>query len=635
MLTFRNLSLRRGGKLLFEEVSLTLYSGQKVGLVGANGCGKSSLFALVQGEIQPDAGDLNLPGRVEIAHVAQEMPATEVPALDFVMAGDQELVALRDAIEATETAGDGPRLAELHARLEAVGGYTAPSRAARLLHGLGFQPGEEAFPVSRFSGGWRMRLNLAQALMCRSELLLLDEPTNHLDLDAVIWLEGWLRDYPGTLLLISHDRDFLDSVTAATLHIAEGRIRLYPGNYSAFERQRAEQLSQQQAAYTKQQQEVAQVRRFVERFRAKATKARQAQSRLKALERLELIAPAHVDSPFRFAFRPPERLPHPLIRLEETRAGYAGLAVLEGVNLALAPGDRIGLLGPNGAGKSTLIKLLAGVMAPLNGHRLPAQDLRIGYFAQHQVEQLRLAESPLEHLRRLDPLASEQTLRDFLGSLGFAGDAALAPVAPFSGGEKARVALALVIWQRPNLLLLDEPTNHLDLEMRLALSEALQAYEGGLVVVSHDRHLLRITTDQLLLVHDRRVQPFDGALEDYAAWLTRRETQGANDHLTEPRGAHTADERRDRRRRDAEDRRRLAPLREALNRSERQLAELAQRQQTLAAQLAHPELYRDENKPELLALIEAKRALDRSAEDAETAWLSTCETLEALQAKLG
>ena len=634
MLKLTNLALRRGAKLLFQNTSLTLYAGQKVGLVGANGCGKSSLFALVRGELHPDAGELSLPARIEIAHVAQETPTSEASASAYVMAGDRELAELEGALQEAEIGTDGPRLAELHARFEAIGGYTAPSRAARLLRGLGFKPGEEEAPVNRFSGGWRMRLNLAQALMCRSDLLLLDEPTNHLDLEAVIWLEGWLRDYPGTLLLISHDREFLDASTDATLHIEQGRVRLYAGNYSAFERQRAEHLAQQQSAYTKQQQEVAQIRRFVDRFRAKATKARQAQSRLKALERLELIAPAHIDSPFHFAFRPPERLPHPLIKLEQAGAGYGDTQVLEEVSLSLAPGDRVGLLGPNGAGKSTLIKLLAGMLAPSTGQRLAAQDLRLGYFAQHQVEQLRLDQSPLEHLRRIDPAASEQALRDFLGSLGFHGDAPLEPVAPLSGGEKARLTLGLLIWQRPNLLLLDEPTNHLDLEMRLALSEALQAYEGGLVVVSHDRHLLRITTDLLLLVHQHRVQPFDGAIDDYSAWLAQQGSEQDGDARGESQGAHTADERRDRRRREADERRRLLPLREDLKRLERRLANLAEQQQGLERQLADPSLYLEASKSRLLELLAEKRELDQTAGEIEAVWLDTCERLEQAQAQL-
>jgi ATP-binding cassette, subfamily F, member 3 len=470
MLQLTNLSLRRGPRLLFEGASLTVHPGQKVGVVGANGCGKSSLFALIRGELQPDAGDFASPPGWVIAHVAQQTPGGEREAIEFVMDGDEELRAVQQALAEAERAGDGLRQAELHGRLEAIGGWEAESRAGKLLHGLGFAPGDERRPVDSYSGGWRMRLALARTLMCRSDLLLLDEPTNHLDLDAVIWLEAWLKGYPGTLLLISHDRDFLDAVAGQIAHIEQGRLTAYAGNYSAFERQRAERLAQQQAAFGRQQLEVARVRRFVERFRAKATKARQAQSRLKALERMELIAPAHVDTPFSFAFREPAALPHPLLRLEEAAAGYGETTVVSSVDLSLAPGERVGLLGPNGAGKSTLIKALAGLLPLRNGRRLPAQTLAVGYFAQHQMDQLRPADSPLLHLKRLAPDRSEQELRDYLGGFAFSGDQALAPVAPFSGGEKARLALALLIWRRPNLLLLDEPTNHLDLDMRHALS---------------------------------------------------------------------------------------------------------------------------------------------------------------------
>jgi len=525
MLQLRNVELRRGTRRLLEDADLTVYPGQKLGLVGANGCGKSSLFALIMGELHPDAGEVLVPAGWEIAHVAQQTPSGDQPAIELVMDGDRELRQVQHDLAVAEAAGDGLRQGELHARLEAIGGYTAESRAARLLHGLGFSPGEERRPVDSWSGGWRMRLGLARTLMCRSDLLLLDEPTNHLDLDAVIWLESWLRAYPGTLILISHDRDFLDAIVRQVAHIEQGRLNYYTGNYTAFEALRAERLSQRQAAFVRQQQEIARIQGFVERFRAKATKARQAQSRLKALERMEHIAPAHVDSPFHFAFRAPPSLPRPLLTLEGGRAGYGERLVLDRIKLDLVPGDRVGLLGPNGAGKSTLIKVLAGRLPLLAGEQRQAQGLRIGYFAQHQMDQLRPDESPLKHLQRLAPEATEQVLRDYLGGFDFAGDKALEPVAPFSGGEKARLALALVIWGRPNLLLLDEPTNHLDLEMREALSEALQDYEGALVVVSHDRHLLRVTVDQLLLVDGGREAPFDGDLDDYPAWLLRRQSR--------------------------------------------------------------------------------------------------------------
>jgi len=636
MLQLTGVGLRRGGKLLIEGADLRVNPGQKVGVVGANGCGKSSLFALLRGELAPDSGEVSIPAGWQLAHVAQQTPGGDRPAIELVIDGDKELRDVQAALAAAEQADDGVRQAELHGRLEAIGGYEAESRAARLLHGLGFAIGDERRPVGSYSGGWRMRLALAQALMCRSDLLLLDEPTNHLDLDAVIWLEAWLSDYPGTLLLISHDRDFLDSVAGQICHIERGRLRLYNGGYSAFERQRAEQLAQQQAAFARQQREIAHVRAFVDRFRAKATKARQAQSRLKALERMELIAPAHVDSPFRFSFAAPDSQPHPLLRLEGVAAGYGDSAVLSGLRLSLAPGERIALLGPNGAGKSTLIKLLAGRLPPLAGEYQPAQGLRIGYFAQHQMDQLRPDDSPLAHLLRLDPQSPEQQLRDYLGGFDFGGDRALEPVAPFSGGEKARLALALIIYQRPNLLLLDEPTNHLDLEMRHALSEALQDFDGALVLVSHDRHLLRITCDTLLLVDGGRVEPFDGSLDDYPAWLAARGQARPDGRVeADPTGAGSGPgSRRDQRRQDAEHRARLQPLRKRLRQLEDRLDSLTTRQSGLEAQLADPALYADDAKSRLLGLLADKQRVDAELAQVEQDWLSTGEELEAQQARL-
>ncbi len=641
MLQLRQIDLRRGTRLLLAAADLCVYPGQKVGLVGANGCGKSSLFALIQGELHPDAGEVLVPPGWEIAHVAQQTPSGDQPAIELVMDGDRELRQVQRELMEAEAAGDGLRQGELHARLEAIGGYTAESRAARLLHGLGFNPGEERRPVSSWSGGWRMRLGLARTLMCRSDLMLLDEPTNHLDLDAVIWLETWLRNYPGTLLLISHDRDFLDTIVRQITHIEQGQLNFYTGNYSAFEALRAERLSQRQAAFVRQQQEISRIQGFVERFRAKATKARQAQSRIKALERMERIAPAHVDSPFHFAFRAPPSLPRPLLTLDEGRAGYGNKIILHKVRLSLEPGDRIGLLGPNGAGKSTLIKVLAGQLPLASGHQGQAQGLRIGYFAQHQMDQLRPDDSPLRHLQRLAPEATEQALRSYLGGFDFAGDKALEPVAPFSGGEKARLALALVIWGRPNLLLLDEPTNHLDLEMREALGEALQDYEGALVVVSHDRHLLRVTVDQLLLVDAGRVAPFDGDLDDYPTWLLRRQTRaeavegsgdgGGREETADPAATlapETAAARKDQRRQDAEERKRLQPLRQRLQKLEAQLDQLATRRATLEGELADPGLYEAEGKPRLLKLLADKQRLDAELEDVEANWLITSEELE-------
>jgi ATP-binding cassette subfamily F protein 3 len=523
MIKLQNLSIRRGSRLLFEDANLLIHPGQNVGLTGANGVGKSSLFAVFQQQLHADHGEVSIPEAWTIAHVAQETPAVDVSAIDYVLQGDVELTRLQSALAKAELEHDGHAQSELHDKLAAIDGYTAHSRAGRLLHGLGFKPGQEAHPVNAFSGGWRMRLNLAQALMCRSDLLLLDEPTNHLDLEAVYWLEEWLRNYPGTLVLISHDRDFLDRVVTHIVHIEQQRMKAYTGNYSSFEIARAEHLANQQAAHQKQQREIAHIRQFVTRFKAKATKAKQAQSRVKALERMELIAPAHVDSPFHFSFKEPTRLASPLLVLDKAAVGYGEEALIEGVKLSLAPGDRVGLLGPNGAGKSTLIKLIAGVLPIMKGKRKEAKDIRIGYFAQHQLEQLDDEATPLQHLQRLDRVATETELRNFLGGFGFHGDSALMKVAPFSGGEKARLVLALLVYQRPALLLLDEPTNHLDLEMRLALTLALQDFDGALVIVSHDRHLLRTVADDLWLIADGKALPFDDDLEGYRQWVLSRE----------------------------------------------------------------------------------------------------------------
>jgi len=634
MLQLDHLSLRRGPRLLIEDATAQIHPGQRVGLTGANGTGKSSLFALILGEFGPDAGSLKLPRDWVIAHVAQETPADQRPAIEYALDGDAELRAVQAELAEAEQADDGHRLARLHEQMGHIGGYQARARAARLLHGLGFRPGEEERPVNSFSGGWRMRLNLAKALMCRSDLLLLDEPTNHLDLDAVLWLEDWLTSYPGTLLLISHDRDFLDNVVTQVAHIEQGRLTLYTGNYSAFEHARAERLANQQAAFEKQQREITHMQAFVDRFRAKATKARQAQSRLKALERMTVIAPAHVDSPFRFAFKPPVKNPRPLLRLDEAAAGYGDTPIFRDARFSLNPGDRIGLLGPNGAGKSTLIRLLAGELAPMTGERIEAQDLAIGYFAQHQLEQLHPEHSALEHLQQLDPKASEQSLRDFIGGFGFAGDRATGPVAPFSGGEKARLVLAMLVYQKPNLLLLDEPTNHLDLEMRLALAEALQDFEGAMVIVSHDRHLLRVTCDQLVLVHGGRVHEFDGDLEDYPRWLAQqqRQTEAAPDAAEDDSAAGSAADRKARKRDEAEQRRRLQPLRQQVQRAEQQVDRLSARQAELEAELADPALYEDANRERLKGLLADKARLDGELETVEAEWMDAAEALEQAQA---
>ncbi len=629
MLQVTNLALRRGAKLLFSAASFQVYPGHRVGVTGVNGCGKSSLFALLCGELTADAGEATFPKDWMLAHVAQETPADPRAALEYVLDGDGELRAVQSALRAAECANDGQRLAELHAQFDLIGGYDAPSRAARLLHGLGFLPGQEHQSVASFSGGWRMRLNLARALMCRSDLLLLDEPTNHLDLEAVIWLEAWLKSYRGALLLISHDRDFLDGVCTHVLHVEQGAVNMYNGNYSAFERLRAARLAQQQAVHARQQREVAHMQRFIERFKAKASKARQAQSRVKALERMELVAAVNADSPFTFQLQTPDALPHPLLQLKEVSVGYGHTPTLSNIKLSLAPGDRIGLLGVNGAGKSTLIKLLAGEMTPLCGERLPAQALRIGYFAQHQVEQLNVQWSALEHLRHSHPQVPDQVLRDYLGSFAFAGDMATTPVAPFSGGEKARLVLALLVYQKPNLLLLDEPTNHLDLQMRDALALALQDFEGAMVMVSHDRYMLRSTTDRLWLVRAGKVGEFEQSLDDYPRWLAEQEA------LENPReqavpmqeAEHSAAARKEKRRQEAELRQQQLPLRQKLAALENDVARLTREQIALTELLSDAGIYEDAQKTRLMQVLAEKQKVDAELSAAEEAWLLLAEAL--------
>jgi ATP-binding cassette subfamily F protein 3 len=631
MLRLSNITLARGSKRLLEGASLTVHPGHRVGLIGANGSGKSSLFALLRGELDPDAGEVALPPSWVIAHVAQETPPVRRPAIEYVLDGDGELRAIeRELAEAeADPHASGEHLAELHHRFDAVDGHSARARAATLLSGLGFSDARHAEPVAGFSGGWRMRLNLAQALMTRSDLLLLDEPTNHLDLDAVLWLEQWLQRYPGTLLLVTHDRDFLDATATEIAHLDGRKLRLYTGNYSAFERERAQMLALQQAQYAKQQRQIAHLRSYIDRFRAKATKARQAQSRIKTLERMELISAAHVDSPFAFEFPASEIRARQLVKLEGAMLGYAGKPVLPSVDWSILAGERIGLLGPNGAGKSTLLRAIAGELSLDAGQRLAAQGLRIGYFAQHQLEQLRLAESALWHVQRLEPQTREQELRDFLGGFDFRGDRVLAPVGEFSGGEKARLTLALLVRQRPNLLLLDEPTNHLDIEMREALTEALQDYEGALVVVAHDRYLLRATADELWLVADGRLARFDGDLDDYRDWVLSGRGRAA-DIEARPR------ERRDRKsekRAQAEARQRRSaqrrPLQEQLEKLEQTLETLSAEKRALEAWLASPAAYDEGNKPQLLEAIAAQRDLNWRLAQAERQWLDLQELLEA------
>jgi len=624
MLNFKNIALRRGARVLFANSTFTIHKGQKAGFTGANGAGKSSLFALVKKELSLDEGEFSMPPHLEIAHVAQETPAVSSSAIDYVIDGDQELRRLQKQLILAETADNGLKQAELHAALENIGGYTAQARASRLMNGLGFTADQEHNAVNSFSGGWRMRLNLAQALMCRSDVLLLDEPTNHLDLDAVIWLQDWLCKYPGTLLLISHDRDFLDTITDHIVHIEQNKAEIYTGNYSAFERMRAEKLSQQQSAYQKQQREIAHIQSFVDRFKAQATKARQAQSRIKALERMEVIAMAHVDSPFDFSFAKPGKMPNPLLTLDKADIGYGDTCIIKQAGLSISPGDRIGLLGPNGAGKSSLIKVLAGDMLPMSGKRQEAEALKIGYFAQHQLEQLQLDESPLWHVQKLDKLATEKELRNFLGGFDFQGDKVLEAVRPFSGGEKARLVLALLVYQNPNLLLLDEPTNHLDLEMRHALSVALQDYQGAIVVVSHDRHLLRSVTDQLLLVSGGKVQPFDGDLDDYRIWLTEQK-KGDDKSIIE---SNDTVSRKDQRKLDADRRKKHKPLFDTLKKAEMAVEKYHNEQRDLEHQLADPAIYEASEKNQLKRILDRKIQVDKALDEAESAWMEAEEAIE-------
>ncbi|HHJ40116.1 MAG: ABC transporter ATP-binding protein [Methylothermaceae bacteria B42] len=629
MLSFHEVSLRRGGRLLFEHATFTVQRGDRTGLVGANGTGKSSLLGLILGELSPDSGHLQMPPDLTIASVTQEVSDLDRQALDYVLDGDKELRALQTQLRKAEQNGDGILQAELHARLEAIGGYQAKAKAARLLNGLGFANSDLEKKVEDFSGGWRMRLHLAKALMCRSDLLLLDEPTNHLDLDAVIWLQEWLKTYPGTLLLISHDRDFLDQICDHILHLEQGRIKHYTGNYSAFEKLRAQALAQQQAAYRKQQREKDHLLQFIHRFRAKATKAKQVQSRIKVLERLAEIAPAHVDSPFHFRLPRPEYLSFPLVRLENARLGYGETTILREVNLTLGPGDRLGLLGPNGAGKSTLIKTLAGEISPLVGSKETADQLKIGYFAQHQLEQLVPRQTALVHFQLLDRQAREEKLRSFLGGFGFSGERATTPVETFSGGEKARLVLALIVYQKPNLLLLDEPTNHLDIEMRHALTLALQDYPGALILVSHDRHLLRCVTDDYWLVANGHAVPYSGNLEDYRRWLLEQRNRGTSAQSETP-----ALSRRDLRREEAKRRQQLRPLKQALAKAEEEVERLTAAKDKFEQQLADPSLYQPEAKQRLQALLLEKGEIDKQLQLAEERWMAAEEKLDAINGTL-
>jgi ATP-binding cassette subfamily F protein 3 len=629
MLALTNIALRRGRKVLFENASFQIHAGQRMGLIGANGCGKSSLFAMLLGELEPDDGELALDPKAVIAHVAQESPHGRGSAVDYVMDGDQELRAVQAAIAEGEAAADQPDLHLLYERMEAIDGFTAESRASRLLHGLGFAADEYTKPVNEFSGGWRMRLNLARALMCRSDILLLDEPTNHLDLPAILWLERWLIAYEGILLVVSHDRDFLDQICTRVAHIEHEAINQFTGNYSQFEAQRAEQLAQQQAMYARQQKEIKHIQSYVDRFRYKASKARQAQSRIKMLERMQKIAPAHVDSPFRFHFFEPEKQPQHLLGLIDAAVGYGDDVILDNINLNLSAGDRIGLLGVNGAGKSTLVKALSTGSTLLKGERLLSKDTKLGYFAQHQLELLRPEQSPIDHLRDFAPDEREQDHRDYLGRFGFSGDRIFEPVAPFSGGEKARLVLALMIRQGPNLLLLDEPTNHLDLEMRQALSVALIEYTGALVVISHDRHLLRSVCDELLIVHDGIVDRFNRSLDDYPAWLREQEEKAGQAMARWQDSPAKSINRKQQRQEQARRRQRLKPLRDKVRDVENELAAQRARLADLDTRLTDESLYSDPGrKDELTRLVQDQAAARSAIESLEWAWLEASEKLE-------
>ncbi len=613
MINFVDLALRRSSTLLFQSVSLKIYPGQKVGITGANGCGKSSLFALIRGGLGADQGDFSMPQDWAVASVEQETQLSDRIAIEHVIDGDVELRQVQARLQQAEQKLDPMQIASCHERLQEIEGYQADSRAARLLAGLGFSEADMRRPLLHFSGGWIMRLNLARALMCRSDLLLLDEPTNHLDLDAVIWLEQWLQRYQGTLMLISHDRDFLDSVVNCVAHIENQHIDLYRGNYSAFEVQRAERLAQQQAAHQKQQQSIAHMQSYIDRFRAQATKARQAQSRIKALERMQLIAPAHVDSPFHFEFRAPRSLPTSLLKLDKASTGYGETTVLENLDFSLIPGERIGLLGLNGAGKTTFIKLLAGELPAFAGQMTRARDLKIGYFAQHQVEQLDLEANALLTMQRLDAKLSEREIRGYLGGFNFRGEKVLQPVKTFSGGQKARLVLAMLIWHRPNLLLLDEPTNHLDLEMRLALNQALQGFEGSVILVSHDRHLLRSVCDDLWLIDGGALQHFDGDLDDYPAWLARRKATPRELSVAATRPA---------------DRRQLKAQLSQLRKIEKEMTSLNVTRDRLEKRLGEQSLYDAENREDLNASLSEQADNSRRLEQVEEEWLRLSEAIE-------
>lgn len=633
MIELKNLTLQRGSKLLLDKANLTVSPQRRVGLVGRNGTGKSSLFALIKGEIAQDGGDVLLPAHWKLASVAQETPALDISALDYVLQGDGELQLFQTALHEAEAKNDGMKQAEYHAKLEEIDAYSAPARAAKLLSGLGFSQEEHGRPVKSFSGGWRMRLNLAQALMCRADLLLLDEPTNHLDLETVLWLENHLSGLPCTQIIISHDRDFLNATTTQTVELSDQKLTLYGGNYDFYQAERARRLAQQQAAYLKQQAQIKHLQSFIDRFKAKATKAVQAQSRMKALDKLERIAPAHFDSGFSFKFDSPAHLPNPLLQLDKADLGYGGEPVLHGIDLSLESGARYGLLGVNGSGKSTFIKTLAGELNVLSGRIVRSDKLNIGYFAQHQLDTLRPDQSPLWHIQKLSPDVREQEIRNFLGSFNFVGDAALQKTEPFSGGEKARLALAMIVWQKPNLLLLDEPTNHLDLDMRHALTLALQSFQGALIVVSHDRSLLEATTDSFLLIEQGRLKTFDGDLEDYRRYRLAQENAAAA-----PAASAQSRNRRDAKRVEAQIRQEKArlgkPLQQKIDQAEKEMAALGEIQTACEAFLAQEDAYSDANKAKLQQTLAQLAETKVKLSELEESWLGWQEELEQILAQI-
>lgn len=637
MIQLQNFALRQGSRVLFQNANLQIHPNWKVGLTGINGAGKSSLFAALLGELGADVGELSCPQHWTIAHMAQEIEALEMTALDFVLAGDTEYWSIQQQLQQPEQLSD-EQLARLHGRFDEIQGYSAVAKASTLLAGLGFLPHQSQQSVKSFSGGWRMRLNLACTLMSRSDLLLLDEPTNHLDLDAILWLEDWLNHYQGTLILISHDRDFLDAVTDHILHIENAELTLYTGNYSQFEIIRSERLAQQQQAYEKQQETKAHLQKFIDRFKAKATKARQAQSRIKQLERMQQLAPAHIDTPFTFQFREPSKMSSPLLQLNDASIGYSADKILaQKINLQITPNSRLGLLGLNGAGKSTLIKSLVGDLTLLAGERKTSELLNIGYFTQHQMDSLDAQASPMLQLSRIaDKTISEASLRAFLGGFGFSGERMDTPCEKFSGGERARLALALIVWQRPNVLILDEPTNHLDLDMRHALSMALQDFAGAVVLVSHERQLIAAVCDELYLIHDGKVKEFDGDLHDYSQWLRQARQQMIAQQMAEyktaePETKHQKVDKEAQRKEMARRRELTRPIRKKIEQNEAKMSKIQATLAKIEQKLADETLYQADKKAELLAIMEQQQQQKSQLTELEELLLELMMELEEME----